>query len=104
MRPITLELTAFGPFAGREVVDFGRLAQHGLFVVCGPTGAGKSTLFDAMTFALYGEIPGERLEHVRSHHADRHTVTSATLTFEVGGQRYRVERSAKHERRKQRGK
>lgn len=103
MRPVELELRAFGPYAGTEVVDFAPLAEHGLFVVCGPTGAGKSTLFDAMTFALYGTIPGERLEHIRSHHADRHTRTWAALTFDTANGRYRVERTARHERPKQRG-
>ncbi len=103
MRPVELELQAFGSYAGTEVVDFAPLAEHGLFVVCGPTGAGKSTLFDAMTFALFGTIPGERLEHVRSHHADRHTRTTAALTFDTAAGRFRVERTARHERPKQRG-
>lgn len=103
MRPVELELQAFGSYAGTEVVDFAPLAEHGLFVVCGPTGAGKSTLFDAMTFALFGTIPGERLEHIRSHHADRHIRTTAALTFDTAAGRFRVERTARHERRKQRG-
>lgn len=103
MRPVELELAAFGSYAGTEVVDFGPLAEHGLFVVCGPTGAGKSTLFDAMTFALYGIIPGERIEHIRSHHADRRTRTAAALTFDTADGRYRVERTARQERPKQRG-
>ena len=103
MRPVELELAAFGPFPEREVVDFAGLAGHGLFVVCGPTGSGKSTLFDAMTYALYGIIPGERLDHIRSHHAATGATTAAALTFEVASGRYRVERTAKHERPRLRG-
>ena len=60
MKPIRLTLQAFGPFAGREVVDFRRIENLGLFVVTGPTGAGKTTIFDAMTFALYGSLSGDR--------------------------------------------
>ena len=58
MRPHRLELTAFGSFAGRVVVDFDRLGQGGLFLMHGETGAGKTTVLDGLSFALYGRVPG----------------------------------------------
>lgn len=57
MRPLTLTFQAFGSYPGLEVVDFDALGRRGLFVVTGPTGTGKTTVFDAMTFALFGELP-----------------------------------------------
>ncbi|MDQ1710234.1 MAG: repair protein SbcC/Rad50, partial [Frankiaceae bacterium] len=60
MRPIRLELTAFGPFAATEVVDFAELSAAGLFLIHGDTGAGKTSVLDALCFALYGCVPGVR--------------------------------------------
>jgi exonuclease SbcC len=91
MRPVALSLQAFGSYPGLEHVDFTDLAELGLFVVTGPTGSGKTTLFDAMTFALYGTVPGDRPDgDVRSHHAADDTPTEVTLVFDLDGQRYRV--------------
>ncbi|MEI3037094.1 MAG: AAA family ATPase [Oscillospiraceae bacterium] len=58
MKPIRLEFNAFGPFAQKEVVDFESMAESGIFLICGPTGAGKTTIFDGICFALYGEASG----------------------------------------------
>jgi len=69
VRPLRLDLTAFGSFAESESIEFAPLAALGLFLVTGPTGSGKTTIFDAMAFALYGKVPGDRPADVRSHHA-----------------------------------
>ena len=103
MRPVQLEFTAFGSYPGHESVDFDALAGLGLFLVTGPTGAGKTTIFDAMTYALYGKVAGDRPVDVRSHHATAEP-TSVTFTFDVDGRRYRVERSPEQERAAKRGK
>lgn len=94
MKPILLEMRAFGPYGDRAVVDFEPLADVGLFVVSGPTGAGKSTIFDAICFALYGSLSGTRSGHadVRSHYADPAARCSVTLVFDAGGQRWKVSR------------
>jgi len=103
MRPVRLEFTAFGSYPGHESVDFDALAGLGLFLVTGPTGAGKTTIFDAMTYALYGKVAGDRPVDVRSHHATAEP-TSVTFTFDVDGRLYRVERSPEQERAAKRGK
>ena len=72
MRPHLLELEAFGAFAGRVELDLDAIGQAGLVLLCGDTGGGKTTLLDALGFALYGVVPGERQkarEDLRSHHA-----------------------------------
>ena len=94
MKPLSLSLTAFGSYPGTETVDFTALSPLGLFVVTGPTGSGKTTVFDAMAYALYGEVPGVRDPgDVRSHHAAPEVLCSVTFRFEVDGETYRVERS-----------
>ncbi len=100
MRPLRLEFQAFGSFPAKQVVDFEALARRGLFVVTGPTGTGKTTVFDAMVYALYGALPGGRSSDgdPRSHHAAADVETFVTLDFEVDGQRYRVHRTPKWER------
>jgi exonuclease SbcC len=94
MKPLSLTLTAFGSYPGTEVIDFTALSGLGLYVVTGPTGSGKTTVFDAMAYALYGDVPGVReTDDVRSHHADPSVLCSVTFRFEVDGVAYRVERS-----------
>jgi exonuclease SbcC len=94
-----LHLTAFGSYPGTEHIDFAALAELGLFTVTGPTGAGKSTIFDAMTFALFGDVAGDRqARDMRSHHAAAGTLTEVTFEFEVDGGRYRVQRTPSQDR------
>jgi len=105
MRPIRLTLAAFGPYLGRQEVDFRRLGQNPLLLICGPTGAGKTMLLDAMCFALFGECSGEvrRPDSLRSQHAPAGVRTEVTFDFAVGAQQYRVRRAPEWERPKQRG-
>ena len=105
MRPLRLEFQAFGSYPGAQTVDFEVLAKRGLFVVAGPTGTGKTTVFDAMVYALYGVLPGQRSRdsEPRSHHAAPDVETVVTFDFEVNGSRYRVQRQPQWERPKKRG-
>ena len=92
MKPLALSATAFGPYGGTETLDFESLSELGLFVVSGPTGAGKTSIFDAMCLALYGGLPGNRAQHtdVRSAHAGPRDVCEVSLDFEASEQRWRV--------------
>ena len=105
MRPLKLTMTAFGPYAGTQVLDFAELGDNHLFLIHGPTGAGKSTLLDAICFALYGESSGGERdgESLRSDHASPDLLTEVELDFRVGERAFRVKRSPKQERPKQRG-
>ena len=101
MKPLRISFSAFGPFPGDHEVDFERLGQHGLFLITGPTGAGKTTVLDAVVFALYGKAAGVRAKHpdrLRSDFAAATTVTKVDFEFEVGGRRYRIERSPSYPR------
>ncbi|OZC97598.1 ATP-dependent dsDNA exonuclease [Rhodococcus sp. 06-235-1A] len=95
MRLHSLEITAFGPFAGTEAVDFDALGADGLFLLHGHTGAGKTTVLDAVAFALYGTVPGARREGKRllSDHAVAGAVPQVTLEATLGGRRIRIVRS-----------
>ncbi len=105
MRLQSLELTAFGPYAGTQRIDLARLAASGLFLLEGPTGAGKSTILDAVTFALYGGLAGEDAaeDRLRSHFAPPDVVPSVTLEFALRGTAYRITRVPEHQRPKKRG-
>lgn len=105
MRLHRLELTAFLAFAGHEVVDFDALSDAGLFLLQGPTGAGKSSILDAICFALYGTVADDRpgAEELRSHHAAPDVKTEVTLEVTLQGRRLRIVRSPEQERAKLRG-
>lgn len=95
MKPLRLELAAFGPYRDRALLDFRRLGANPLLLLWGPTGAGKTMLLDAVCFALFGECSGEtrKADTVRSHHADPSARTTVTLDFSVGDNIYRVWRA-----------
>jgi exonuclease SbcC len=104
MKPERLTIQNFGPFAGREVIDFSALDD--IFLITGKTGSGKTTIFDALCFALYGKVPGSRGEHLirlKSDYTQAGDECSVSLEFLAGEKRYRVDRSPKQERQKQRG-
>jgi exonuclease SbcC len=105
MRPVTLSISAFGPFAGTEVIDFGALGQNPLFLINGPTGAGKTTILDAICFALYGDTTGDEREiaGLRAQQASPDTLTEVTLVFDLPSGRYSIRRSPDQDRPKRRG-
>ncbi len=105
MRPIKLTMNAFGPYAGKETVDFERLGTRGLYLITGDTGAGKTTIFDAITYALYGEPSGPNREAsmLRSKYADEYTAPGVELTFTYNGKEYTVRRKMEYQRKKIRG-
>jgi len=103
MRLHSLELAAIGPFASMQRIDFDELQASGLFLLDGPTGAGKTTVLDAITFALYG--PGENRGNDRLHSdfADSEVEPYVVLEFSLRGVRYRIRRTPEFERPKRRG-
>src|ERR1044071_8922745 len=91
-----LTVQAFGPFARTEDVDFDALTSAGLFLLRGDTGAGKTSILDAVCFALYGSVPGTRPTHrLRSDHAPDDTRTRVILEFTAAGRRLRITRTPK---------
>ena len=104
MKPHQLSIEAFGPYAERVAIDFDALSGEGLFLIHGSTGAGKTFLLDAICFALYGEVSGDRsVKGLRSDHAGPLAVPRVELEFSAGGCRYRVQRSPAHTAAKARG-
>ena len=106
MRIHNLEISAFGPFAGTERIDFDRLSAHGLFLLNGATGAGKTSVLDAICFALYGSVPGARQDgkRLRSDHADAAAEPRVTCEFSAKGRHFEVTRSPAWDKPSARGK
>ena len=106
MRIHRLEISAFGPFAGTEHIDFDRLSAHGLFLLNGATGAGKTSVLDAICFALYGSVPGARQDgkRLRSDHADAAAEPRVTCEFSAKGRHFEVSRIPAWNRPSARGK
>ena len=86
MKPLKLVLQAFGPFAKTESIDFTALGQNPLFLINGPTGAGKSSILDAICFALFGQTTGAERDatQMRCDHADDSLITEVILDFSLG--------------------
>ena len=105
MRPIKLTLSGFGPYAGETEIDFAKLGTSGLYLITGDTGAGKTTIFDAITYALYGEASGANrsAEMLRSKYASFDTPTFVQLVFSCRGKNYTVRRNPEYERPAKRG-
>lgn len=106
MRIHRLDIQAFGPFAGQETIDFDALGAQGLFLLNGPTGAGKTSVLDAVAYALYGQVPGARkssLKRLRSDHAADGIGPEVVCEFSAGGRRLEVRRSPEWMRPAKRG-
>lgn len=105
MKPLKLKMTAFGPYAETEEIDMTRLGDRGVYLITGDTGAGKTTIFDAITFALYGDASGSsrKPEMFRSKYASSEAETEVELEFEYNGEVYRIRRNPTYERKSKRG-
>ena len=105
MKPISLTIEAFGPYRDSVTLDFSALQDHSMFLISGPTGAGKTSILDAMVYALYGEPSGEvrKIDAIRSDFAEPHRMTRVDFSFAIGEVQYRVERLPKQLVAKKRG-
>lgn len=105
MRPLRLTMSAFGPYAGKTELSLEQLGSRGLYLITGDTGAGKTTIFDAISFALFGEASGDSraADMLRSQYADAETPTQVELVFVYAGKTYTVRRSPEYERPAKRG-
>ena len=97
MRPLKLTMTAFGPYAEKTVLNLDKLGSRGLYLITGDTGAGKTTIFDAISYALYGEASGGKdggrgADTLRSKYAAPETPTEVELRFACGQREYTVRR------------
>ena len=105
MKPISLTIEAFGPYRDSVTLDFNELQNHSMFLISGPTGAGKTSILDAMVYALYGEPSGEvrKTDAIRSDFAEPQHMTRVDFSFAIGEAQYRVERLPKQLVAKKRG-
>ena len=105
MRPLKLTMSAFGPYAGETVVELEKLGEEGLYLITGDTGAGKTTLFDAIAYALYGEPSGQNRDAsmFRSQYASPEIPTFVELEFAYRGQKYTLRRNPEYQRPAKRG-
>ena len=105
MRPIKLTVCAFGPYADKITLDMDQLGEHGLYLITGTTGAGKTSIFDAITYALYDRPSGDNRDDsmIRSKYADPSAETYVELEFLYRDQLYKVRRNPEYERPKARG-
>ncbi len=105
MRPLSLSMTAFGPFPGTEVIDFSSLGESPLFLINGPTGAGKTTILDAICFALYGKTTGDERDgaQMRCDLASAEQLCEVSFKFELNGLNYHIRRVPEQQRPKSRG-
>lgn len=105
MKPLKITMNAFGPYGSEEFIDFTKLNDNNLFLITGPTGAGKTTIFDAITFALFGEASGEDRESdsFRSQFASDNNMTYIEMEFSLKGKQYYIKRIPRQEKRKTKG-
>ena len=105
MRPLKLTVQAFGPYADRTEIDMEKLGGEGLYLITGDTGAGKTTIFDGVCYALFGKASGDirSVNTFRSEYADAGVITFAELLFEYGGTQYLVHREPRQKTPKKRG-
>lgn len=105
MKPNKLKISAFGPYAGTVELDMDQLGSSGLYLITGDTGAGKTTIFDAITYALYGEASGVNREPsmLRSKYAQPETPTEVELIFTYDGKQYTIRRNPEYERPSKKG-
>lgn len=100
MRPLKLKISAFGPYADCVELDLNKLGKSGIYLITGDTGAGKTTIFDAITYALYGEASGDnrKASMLRSKYAEKEAPTEVELTFLCRDKEYIVKRNPEYER------
>lgn len=105
MKPINLEMSAFGPYKNSVSIDFSKMGENGIFLITGDTGAGKTTIFDGIMYALYGSVSGSnrQVNTIRSDFADNGIQTYVELVFSHKGKIYKIRRSPQYERPKKTG-
>lgn len=106
MRPLKLDMCAFGPYAGKaETIKFSRFGKRGIYLISGNTGAGKTTIFDAVTFVLFGEASGDtrKAQMLRSKYADKEAITRVSMEFEYNNKTYFIERNLEYNKYNKKG-